>query len=226
MQRVGSANRPRRLARWLCFPALAILFSLNVGQAAENPNALSSYTKQLIDLMNLFEKLDKATADRMAANERYLMAKAMLRLSGGFYRLKEDKARFARAVLLVIDSPRSAYDPMIYESSVLLQRTLNCLAAQFRKDGPRIGALVGFDGPSVARQFEIRLDAKARTVDKIVNELGLDPAAPDLKEVVVKDAETAWDTADALYRKSVEIAHSLDSSVVPPDRPFCEFPPS
>jgi hypothetical protein len=37
---------------------------------------LASYTLQLIELLDVFGKLDKAAARRMAANERYLMARA------------------------------------------------------------------------------------------------------------------------------------------------------
>jgi hypothetical protein len=222
-ERGANANSLCRLFRWLCLSAFILLLSLGAGQSTESSNALSSYTKQLIDLTNLFQKLDKATAERMAANERYLMAKAMLRLSGGFYSLKRDKAQFVRAALRSIEwNNRGA--PGMYESAAILQGTLDCLAAQFHKDGSRIGALVGFDGPSVSQQFEVLLEKKADSVDRIIHELGFDPKTPNLTDAIVKDAQAAWDAADALYRKTAEFAHVLDPSVIPPDHPYCERP--
>jgi hypothetical protein len=85
-----------KLTGFRLFIGLALLSAGASAVAVENP--LSTYTRTLVDLMNVFGKLDRAAADRMMENERYLLARLMLRMSNGFYALMYAKADLVKAM--------------------------------------------------------------------------------------------------------------------------------
>ena len=195
---------------------------LPIGAIAASRQPLTSYTRQLIELLNLFKKLDEAAATRMAENERYLMAKAMLRLSSAFYRLRNDKEELVRQ----IERGRRHGDRADVAHAVFaLRSTVRCLSAQLNDKGARIGALVGFDGPAVEEQLREGLQGKILTLDDLLEDLGLSPRTPNLDEAIVNDARAAQKAADALYRRTAEFAHVLDPSVVAPQHfERCVYP--
>jgi hypothetical protein len=203
---------------------IVLLIGLPIGLMAAPEQPLSLYTQQLLELLNLFKKLDEATAARMAENERYLMAKSMLRLSGAFYQLRNDKNRFEYGIRWGIANGQHIH-PDMYGYVSMLQYTLSCLSAQLNEKGARIGALVGFDGPAVEKTLAKGLELKSRSLDDLIAKLGLDPETPNLDQLILADAAAAEEAADALYKKTAEFAHVLDPSVVPPEHPpRCVFP--
>lgn len=187
-------------------------------QQGRAEDSLTSYTEQLVKLVGLFSELDQTVADRMNANERYIMAKHMLRLSSNFYYLMLRKDDLMRAVY------KSAMEfhgssPDLYSSTVFIKSELRCLSKSLQGDGARIGALVGFDGPSVEEGLRITLQNKILNIDDLVYQLGLGHNSPDLKQLIINDAEAAHKASHTLYVKTAEFAHVLDPSVIPPEKP-------
>src|SRR5437016_3271733 len=112
------------------FVGLALLSLGTSTVAAENP--LSTYTKTLIDLIDVFGKLDRTIADRMKENERYLLAKLMSRMSSGFYALMNAKADLAKSMENSA-APGAPIDYGTYVPAVQkLQKAVECLSAQFK----------------------------------------------------------------------------------------------
>lgn len=204
--------------------ALVLTLASRPPVAAES-NSLSAYTKQLIQLMDVFGKLNEAVAQRMQANERHLMAKAMYRLSGGFYELRGDKNRLTNMVRYAIE--RDDFHPDLYGSVQSIKYTLRCMKDRFGERGGRIGALLGIDGMRVIETLEGGLEGKSRSVAALVASIGLDPKSSNLSQRVLEDAEQAEAAARFLYTKSVEFARLLDPTAIPPEQPTrCHQPDS
>jgi hypothetical protein len=209
-----------KLTGFRLFIGLALLSAGASAVAVENP--LSTYTRTLVDLMNVFGKLDRAAADRMMENERYLLARLMLRMSNGFYALMYAKADLVKAME---DSsvPGASIDYGTYVPAVQkLQREVECLSAQFKDKGARIGALSEIDGISVERDLRKGLEEKVDDLKKVVRDMGMDPSASDglaLKAMIAADGEKARGTAERLYKMTAEFAHVLDPTVIPPEHP-------
>jgi hypothetical protein len=104
----------------------------------EELNSLSEFTKQLIGLMGLWGRLNQATADRVKGNERYLLAKAMPRLSSDFYALKIAKEGFVASIEAIpadgtIDL--SVFIPAVNKLDVAIQ----CFSEQLTNQGAGLG---------------------------------------------------------------------------------------
>jgi hypothetical protein len=199
---------------------LVLLLPVASTVAAENP--LSTYTRTLIDLMNVFGKLNQAVADRMKEDERYVLARLMSRLSTGFYALMNAKGDFAKA-LEDSAAPGASIDYGTYVPAVQkLQQAVACLSAQFKDKGARIGALSEIDGTSVESNLRKGLEEKADDLKKVVQDLGMNPSGSDrlvLKATIMADGEKAREAAERLYKMTAEFAHVLDPTVIAPDRP-------
>lgn len=181
-------------------------------------NDLTSYIEQLVTLVGTFSKLDQAVADRMSANERYIMAKHMLRLSSNFYYLMLRKDELTRQVY---QSVFEFHGPSqeLYAATVVIKAELRCLSKTLQGDGARMGAFVGFDGPSVEQSLRVTLEDKIGSLNDLTDHLGIDHNTPNLKQAIIDDATAAHKASYALYTKTAEFAHILDPSVIPPEEP-------
>jgi hypothetical protein len=171
--------------------------------------------------MNVISTLNKAVADQMKENEHYALATLMLRMSSGFYELMNAKKDYTKE-LEAISAPGAFINYNTYVPAVQkLEEAVECLSAQFKDKGARIGALSEIDGPTLERNLRKGLDEKASDLKRVVRDLGMDPG-PDqlaLKATIMADGEKARDTAEQLYKMTADIAHILDPSVIPPEHP-------
>ncbi|NKN12294.1 hypothetical protein [Rhizobium laguerreae] len=205
------------------FRSRVILFAVVVLLEASPTTAqesFSAYTKSLIDLMNVFDKLDEAVATKIAANERYLLAKSMLRLSASLYQLRNEKRNFYDNVQSGLKDNGEIPQELYFDIQAL-KATTECLSTNFRDIGARLGAAAP-QGQALEAALYRELHAKTEKISEIVKALHIDPARSNLKETILADAKTATDAADHLYRKSAEFAHVLDPKVTAPAyRPGC-----
>ena len=176
---------------------------------------ITSYTSELIKLFDLFGKLDKAAADRMKQNERYLLAKEMLRLSSSLYHLTVAKNEYMHEVVWSIR--RKNISPDMYMRAVVLQRAVQCVSRRLTGNGARLGALVEINGAAVEESLRKGLEAKSLNLESMINHLGFDPKSPDLEAIVIKDATKASKISNALYKMTADFAHILDPNVIPPN---------
>ncbi|NKM55863.1 hypothetical protein GFL21_15230 [Rhizobium anhuiense] len=207
-------GRTRQLA-----PVIAVHLVLLQANSVAAKEPFSDYTHSLIELVNVFKKLDEVTASRIAANERHLLAKAMLRLSAAFYQLRVDKSAFYSSVYQGFASWGGRVPPDMYQSVVILQKTERCLFKNFNDVGARLGALIDLDGQEFEATLSGELEQKSRSLASLIERLGMNPSTPDIDKLILADAKAAADAAENLYRKSAEFAHVLDPSVVPPEHP-------
>src|SRR6266478_674311 len=182
------------------FIGLALLSPSALTVAAENP--LSTYTRTLTDLLGVFGKLNMAVADQMKENERHVLARWMLNLSNGFYGLMNAKADLAKAMEESAVPGASinyrAYVPAVQK----LQKEVECVSAQLKDKGARIGALSEIDGISVERNLRAGLEEKVNDLKKVVRDMGIELTGSDelaLKATIAADGEKARQTAERLY---------------------------
>lgn len=208
----------KRAILLLCVGFHAIFSSATLPALAESPQ--SPYTQQLIDLLNVFSKLDKVVAERMKANERVLLAKAMVRMSSGFYTIMIAKDEFVSAIR---NSADFRIDYKTYWPAVKkLSDAAECLAKEFKDKGARIGALNEIDGETIERNLRKGTEVKVNTLRLIMQTLEIAQAPGsdvELKAVIIADGEKARDLAERLYKKAFELARGLDPNVILPDRP-------
>lgn len=202
------------------FIVLALLSPSALTVAAENP--LSTYTITLTDLLKVFSKLNIAVADQMKENERYVLAKWMLNLSSGFYGLMNAKAGLTKA-MEESSVPGASINYSTYVPAVQkLQKEVECVSAQLKDRGARIGALREIDGASVESNLRRGLEEKVVDLKKVVRDMGMEPSASDglaLKATIEADGEKARQTAEQLYKMTAEFAHLLDPTVIAPEHP-------
>jgi hypothetical protein len=179
-------------------------------------SALTDYVDELTQLLTSFKKLDKATADQMASNERYLLAKDMLHLSANFYQLMLDKQEYLRQLYISIHDRNIS--PNMYSAVVIIEFEIRCIGEHLRDRGARIGALVDLDGASVESVLRSGLQHKSRSIGSLLEHLSLDQSDPKLEEEIIADADAARTVAEELYKETARFAHVLDPSVIPQER--------
>ena len=205
--------------------ALAALSQPALGATDAKP--LSDYTQQLIDLMAFWGQLNQKVADRMQQNERYLLAKAMLRMSSGFYALK-----IAKDGLLASIEAEPANGTIDYGSYVPAvqkqQAAVECFMKQLNGEGARLGVMTEINGQEIETSLRRGLEEKVADLRQVARDLDVrtnDQDLPALKATLIKDANAAVAAADYLQRKSAEFAHILDPSAVLSGPPPCGAPP-
>jgi hypothetical protein len=205
--------------------ALAALPLPSLGAADDKP--LSDYTEQLIDLMAFWGKLNQKVAERMQQNERYLLAKAMLRMSSGFYGLKIAKDGFAASI--EAEPPDGTIDYGSYVPAVQkLQAAVDCFMKQLNGEGARLGVMTEINGSDIEANLRKGLEEKVADLREVARDLDVRANDKDnaaLKAVLIKDANAAVAAADYLQRKSAEFAHILDPSAVLSGQSLCGAPP-
>ncbi len=204
--------------------ALAALAQPSLGVGDDKP--LSDYTEQLINLMALWNKLNQAVADRMQQNERYLLAKAMLRMSSGFYALKTAKDGFVAS--LEAEPPNGAIDYSSYVPAVQkLQAAVQCFIAQLNSEGARLGVMTEINGKDIETNLRKGLEEKVADLRQVAKDLDIRTDSQDmaaLKATLIRDGNAAVAAADHLQQKSAEFAHILDPSAVLSGEPPCGGP--
>lgn len=211
--------------RRLAFLLLLHLLLLGAGSARAE-DEFSSYTKALVDVLTLFTKLDAVTAERMAASERYVLAKSMLRLSAAFYQLRTDKKALYDGVLDLaqLDGGADNFAHTVTSSDFAdrvrkLQGTQRCLSRRFNDVAYRLAPLIDLNGADFEAEINRTLDMKYSRLRDLLADIGLDSSTDDAEERIVADSLAATEAADKLYRKTAELAHVLDPSVPPPEHP-------
>src|SRR5271169_457652 len=138
-----------RASLWTGLVLAMVVISTPSSRATDDKSTpLAEFTKQLVELMGIWSQLNQATADRMKENERYLLAKAMLRLSSGFYALKVAKEDFVASIKAV--PADGSIDFSLYIPAVdKLNSAITCFSKQLTGQGARLGALSGIDGATV-----------------------------------------------------------------------------
>jgi hypothetical protein len=188
---------------------------------------MSSYTKQLIELMGVWGQLNQATADRMKEDERFLLAKEMLRMQAGFHALRTAKGDFVSSVQAGPED--GAIDYRAYVPAVRrLEDAVKCFLAQLTADGARLGALTGIDGQAIESNLREGLDEKVADLRQVAQDLKLAHDSQDtgtLKDRIVSDGNKAVAAAGYLQQKSGEFAHMLDPSAVLSGQPPCGVKP-
>jgi hypothetical protein len=192
-------------------------------QSADGDKPLSDYTEQLINLMALWSKLNQAVADRMQQNERYLLAKAMLRMSSGFYALKIAKDGYVASI--EAEPPNGAIDYSSYVPAVQkLQEAVQCFIRQLDSEGARLGVLTELNGKDIETNLRKGLEEKVADLRQVAKDLDVRTDSQDvatLKASLIKDGNAAVAAADYLQQKSAEFAHILDPSAVLSGEPPC-----
>ena len=206
--------------------ALAALAEPALGAADEKP--LSDYTQQLIDLMAFWGQLNQKVADRMQQNERYLLAKAMLRMSNGFFALKIAKSGLVASI--EAEPANGTIDYGSYGPAVEKQQAaVECFIKQLNSEGARLGVMTEINGQDIEASLRRGLEEKVADLRDIARDLDVrtnNPDLPALKATLIKDANAAVAAADYLQRKSAEFARILDPSAVLSGQPPCGAPPS
>lgn len=213
--------------------AMAIMLALAITQSAlgasddKSKKLPSDYTEQLIDLMGLWTKLNQAVADRMQQNERYLLAKAMLRMSSGFYALKIAKEDFVASIEASPSNGTINYNTYL-PAEQKLEKAVQCFLTQLNSDGARLSVLTDINGHEVETNLRKGLEQKVADLHQVAKDLGVMPVDEDvlaLKALLVKDGNAAVAAADYLQQKSADFAHILDPSLVLSGQPPCGAPP-
>jgi hypothetical protein len=192
---------------------LYVVGAAHLSIAASAADSFSAYTKSLVDLMNIYDKLDEAAAKKIAANERYLLAKAMLRLSSSFYQLKNDKSDFYDTVENSLKGD-GRVPPKLYDDIQALKDTTACLSKNLNDVGARLGVAAETQGQDLETALQNDIHLKASMISEIVRELEIGSTGPDVLSTVLADAKIARDTAEQLYRKSADFAKLLDPDAV------------
>jgi hypothetical protein len=198
--------------------------------AAEDP--LSHFTSALTDLLSAFGKLNTAVADKMKENERYLLARWMQNLSNGFYGLMYAKQDLTKA-MEQSSEPGASINYSTYVPAVQrLQKEVDCVSAQLKDKGARIGALgplSDIDGISIERKLRAGLEEKVSDLKKVVADMGIEPSGSDglaLKATIEADGEKARQAAERLYQMTSDFARVLDPTVIAPEHPIPCVKPS
>jgi hypothetical protein len=195
----------RRLGLMLCFSAL-----IQPTLADEDRSNLSSYTKSLILLAKGVDKLTNFTAERIATNERYVLAKAMVRLAGGFYALMIAKEKFVVAAELGVREGKTHFGE---DELTDLRYSLSCVSDILSGNDFRIAASMGLEGDDYARLLRQSIRGKESVLSELARDLKAAPSDPQLREKILKDGEKARDFADGLYKTAMEVAKRLDDKV-------------
>lgn len=205
--------------------ALATLARPSLGAAGDKP--LSAYTEQLISLMGFWDKLNQAVADRMHQNERYLLAKAMLRMSSGFSALKIAKDRYVAAI--EAEPPNGTIDYSVYVPAVQkVQAAVQCFIAQLDSEDARLGVMTEINGKDIEASLRKGLDDKVADLRQVAKDLDVRTSSqdiPTLKATLIKDGNAAVEAAEYLQQKSAEFARILDPSAGLSGRPPCGASP-
>jgi hypothetical protein len=189
-------------------------------------NPLSHFTKQLVDLMGLWSQLNQAVADRMKQDERYVLAKAMLRLSSGFYALKVAKEDFVASIRAAPTNGTIDYRTFL-PAVQKLEGAVTCFKKQLTDQGARLGTLTEINGKDVEANLRKGLEGKVAGLEQVAKDLDLssgNQSVEELKASIIKDGNSAA-AADYLQQKSAEFAHVLDPSVILSGQPPCGAPP-
>lgn len=201
--------------------ALSTLAQHSFSTTGDKP--LSNYTEQLIELMGFWAKLNQAVAGRMNQNERYLLAKAMLRMSSGFYALKISKDGLVASI--EAEPSNGAIDYSSYVPAVQkLQVAVQCFMAQLNSEGARLGVMTEVNGTDIETNLRKGLEEKVADLRQVAKDLDIRTDSQDvatLKATLIKDGNAAVAAADYLQRKSAEFAHILDPSAVLSGDPPC-----
>jgi hypothetical protein len=227
--RYGSSTKIKGLSLGIAIVLAMMAISLPSRSAPDDKsNSISEFTKQLVELMGIWGKLNQATADRMKENERYLLAKAMLRLSSGFYALKVAKEDFVASI--EASPTNGTIDTRLYVPAVQkLEAAVKCFSAQLTDQGARLGALSEIDGAGVESNLRKGLQEKVADLHQVAQELDIAKGSQNietLKASIITDGNAAVAASDHLQRKSAEFAHILDPSAVLSGQPPCGIPPS
>jgi hypothetical protein len=170
----------------------------------DKSNSLSDFTNQLVELMGIWGKLNQATADTMKENDRYPLAKAMLRLSSGFYALKVAKKGFVASIEAV--PTNGTIDYSVYVPAVQkLETAVKCFSAQLTDQGARLGALSEIDGVAVESNLRKGLEEKVADLHEVAQNLDVARGSQNiqtLKASIIADGNAAVAASDYLQRKS------------------------